>query len=68
LALRVTASTVTAFGPPERNNAVAASSKRARERAGRGSVLGGLTCGPETVIVYSTSNAGTRLSVSEQDC
>jgi len=34
----VTASTVTALGPPERNNVVAASSKRARDRAGRGSV------------------------------
>ncbi len=39
LALRVTASTVTALGPPERNNAAAASSKRARDRAGRGSVF-----------------------------
>ena len=39
LAPRVTASTVTALGPPERSSAVAASSKRARERAGRGSVL-----------------------------
>jgi hypothetical protein len=39
LALRVTASMVTALGPPERRSAVAASSKRARERAGRGSLL-----------------------------
>jgi hypothetical protein len=39
LAVRVTASTVTALGPPERSSAAAASSKRALERAGRGSVL-----------------------------
>jgi hypothetical protein len=39
LAPRVTASTVTALGPPERSSAVAASSKRALERAGRGSIL-----------------------------
>ena len=39
LALRVTASMVTALGPPERSSAVAASSNRARERAGRGSPL-----------------------------
>src|SRR6516162_2573697 len=39
LALRVTASTVTALGPPERSSAAAASSKRARDRAGRGSVV-----------------------------
>src|SRR6201995_1803380 len=39
LAPRVTASTVTALGPPVRSKAVAASSNRARERAGRGSVL-----------------------------
>ena len=39
LALRVTASMVTALGPPERRSAVAASSNRARERAGRGSLL-----------------------------
>src|ERR1700682_3747664 len=38
-ALRVTASMVTALGPPERSSAVAASSNRARERAGRGSAL-----------------------------
>jgi hypothetical protein len=38
-ALRVTASTVTALGPPARSNAAAASSKRARDRAGRGSVI-----------------------------
>ena len=37
LALRVTASMVTALGPPERRSAVAASSNRARDRAGRGS-------------------------------
>src|ERR1700716_88830 len=55
LALRVTASIVTALGPPERSRAVAASSKRARERAGRGSLL-------TVVIVYTTSNVGTRLS------
>src|SRR3984957_8929899 len=39
LAVRVTASTVTALGPPARSSVAAASSKRARERAGRGSVL-----------------------------
>src|SRR5271155_642002 len=39
LAVRVTASTVTALGPPARSSAAAASSKRALERAGRGSVL-----------------------------
>ena len=39
LAARVTASTVTALGPPDRSSAAAASSKRARDRAGRGSVL-----------------------------
>src|ERR1700726_2311129 len=39
LALRVTASMVTALGPPERSSAVAASSNRARERAGRGSLV-----------------------------
>src|SRR5262249_37084681 len=51
LALRVTASMVTALGPPDRSSAVAASSKRARERAGRGSLL-------RVVIVYLTSNEG----------
>src|SRR4051812_43680043 len=61
LALRVTASMVTALGPPDRRSAVAASSKRARERAGRGSLF-------TAVIVYITSNEGTRLSVSERDC
>ena len=39
LALRVTASMVTAPGPPVRSSAVAASTNRARERAGRGSLL-----------------------------
>src|SRR5271156_4447895 len=39
LAARVTASTVTALGPPARSSAAAASSKRARDRAGRGSLL-----------------------------
>src|SRR6478609_6326508 len=38
LAPRSTASTVTALGPPDRSSAVAASSRRARERAGLGSV------------------------------
>jgi hypothetical protein len=38
-ALRVTASTVTALGPPAHSNAAAASSKRARDRAGRGPVV-----------------------------
>src|SRR3954470_8592591 len=61
LALRVTASIVTALGPPDRNSAVAASRRRARERAGRGSLF-------TAVIVYITSNEGTRLSVSERDC
>src|SRR5215208_3956682 len=60
LALRVTASMVTAPGPPDRSNAVAASSNRARDRAGRGSLL-------RAVIVCPTSNSGTRLSVSHQD-
>src|SRR5690242_1893205 len=64
LELRVTASMVTALGPPERSSAVAASSSRARERAGRGSVL-------TVAIVYRTSNAnetiglGSRLLVSK---
>src|SRR5215813_4620646 len=48
--LRVTASMVTALGPPDRSSAVAASSNRARERAGRGSLL-------TVAIVYRTSNA-----------
>src|SRR6266404_1794561 len=61
LALRVTASMVTALGPPDRSSAVAASSKRARDRAGRGSLL-------TVIIVYTTSDAGTRLSVSYRDC
>src|SRR6478672_4285845 len=52
LALRVTASMVTVLGPPARRSAVAASSNRARERAGRGSVLGGPTRTP--VIVHTT--------------
>ncbi|GAA4292075.1 hypothetical protein GCM10023161_38830 [Mycobacterium paraffinicum] len=39
LAVRVTASTVTALGPPELSSVAAASSKRARERAGRGSLV-----------------------------
>src|SRR5271157_1178085 len=46
LALRVTASTVTALGPPERSSAAAASSKRALDRAGRGSVL------PPVIVSY----------------
>src|ERR1700730_6282531 len=68
LALRVTASIVTAPGPPERNSAVAASSKRARDRAGRGSPLAGPTRKPGTVIGYITSDTETRLSVSYRDC
>jgi hypothetical protein len=52
---------VTALGPPDRRSAVAASSNRARERAGRGSLL-------TADIVYTTSDAGTRLSVSHRDC
>src|SRR4051795_5476715 len=44
LALRVTASMVTALGPPDRRRAVAASSNRARERAGRGSLLTAVIC------------------------
>jgi hypothetical protein len=50
LALRVTASIVTALGPPERSSAVAASSKRARERAGRGSTLMVATFHPNETI------------------
>src|SRR5215813_8443580 len=61
LALRVTASMVTALGPPDRSSAVAASSNRARERAGRGSLL-------RAVTVYLTSDEGTRLLVSYRDC
>jgi hypothetical protein len=53
LAPRVTASTVTALGPPVRSSAVAASSKRARERAGRGSVL--------LPVMDTTSRLKTRL-------
>src|SRR5882757_2505284 len=53
LAVRVTASTVTALGPPERSSAAAASSKRARDRAGRGSVL------PSLIVMH--------LPVWEQD-
>ena len=59
LALRVTASMVTALGPPERRSAVAASSSRARERAGRGSC----DCAHAqagTVIVYTTSSTGNK--------
>jgi hypothetical protein len=63
LALRVTASMVTAPGPPERSNAVAASSNRARDRAGRGSLR-------PPVIVYLISGLTfrTRLSVPYRDC
>ncbi|GAB3005754.1 hypothetical protein MBOU_06270 [Mycobacterium bourgelatii] len=39
LAARVTASTVTALGPPVVSSVAAASSKRALDRAGRGSTL-----------------------------
>src|SRR5947209_717348 len=46
LALRVTASTVTALGPPERSSAAAASSNRALDRAGRGSVV------PPVIVSY----------------
>src|SRR4051812_16872084 len=58
-ALRVTASMVTALGPPDLRSVVAASSRRARERAGRGSLLIGPTRTLGTVTVYITSNAGT---------
>ena len=60
LAVRVTASTVTALGPPERSSVAAASSKRARDRAGRGSVLA-------SVIVSYLPRLETRLSVYVQD-
>jgi hypothetical protein len=61
LAVRVTASMVTALGPPVRNRVVAASSKRARDRAGRGSLLA-------DAIVYLTSRGVPRLTISERDC
>jgi EmrB/QacA subfamily drug resistance transporter len=72
LALRVTASIVTALGPPERNSVVAASSNRARDRAGRGSPVTEPTPGPGTDIVYTPSTReiqtiglATRLLVSK---
>jgi hypothetical protein len=52
-ALRVTASIVTALGPPDRSNAVAASSNRARDRAGRGSLF-------RADNFYTTSDAGNK--------
>src|SRR5262249_30830455 len=61
LALLVTASTVTALGPPERSSAAAASSKRARERAGPGSVV-------TPVIVSHLSVSGPAVSaICSQD-
>src|ERR1700738_483543 len=54
LALRVTASMVTALGPPDRSSAVAASSNRARDRAGRGSLLAGPTRELRTAMTHTT--------------
>jgi len=65
LAVLVTASMVTALGPPVRSSVVAASSNRARDRAGLGSPV------MAAILTSSRANRGpirTRLSVSLQDC
>jgi hypothetical protein len=63
LALRVTASMVTAPGPPERSSAVAASSNLARDRAGRGSLRP-----PVIVYLISEPTVRTRLLVPHRYC
>ena len=64
LAARVTASTVTALGPPALNREAAASSKRARDRAGRGSTLSAEIVS-NLLFANKTTGLPTRLLVSE---